>query len=408
MTVVNRRNMPPIISKLGAGIQALATKRVAEPTYFQDRVGEIEQWDERDIVFSRSSLWSDPGPDSSEFKAYYERHPEYLGFDTKISKMPELGRTGGVDSAMLGAQYVGLPGIVPTTFVDRVPDAEKTEFPPERAAEKIKALAQFIGADLVGIGPLRQEWVYSHVGFDNDSKDFRRRGNPIDIRHHSNAIALGFRMNYDLIRCAPDFPILLATVRGYALGAWVSAQLAEYIRTLGYSAWAHHVGSYLVNCVPIAVDCGLGELSRAGFLITKEFGLGLRLAIVTTDMPLTHDGPVDLGVQSFCTYCKICAEECPIGAIPYGDKVAYNGVKKWKLDEEKCYRHWRAVGTDCGLCMVSCPWTKPENWLHKTIALPATVSGPHQWLMTQADKLFYGKFRRIPRPDFMEAGKRKA
>jgi epoxyqueuosine reductase QueG len=152
----------------------------------------------------------------------------------------------------------------------------------------------------------------------------------------------------------------------------------------------------------MAVDCGLGELSRAGYLLTKEFGLGLRLAIVTTDMPLTHDKPVDIAAQSFCETCKICAEECPIGAIPMGGKVEYNGVKKWKLDEEKCYRYWHAVGTDCGLCMMSCPWTKPSTLFHRTMSELASVKGPHQTLMTQAQKLFYGKFKGVPRPAFID------
>ena len=154
--------------------------------------------------------------------------------------------------------------------------------------------------------------------------------------------------------------------------------------------------------MPVAVDCGLGELSRAGYLLTKEFGLGLRLAIVTTDMPLTHDKPVDIAAQSFCETCKICAEECPIGAIPMGGKVEYNGVKKWKLDEEKCYRYWHAVGTDCGLCMMSCPWTKPSTLFHRTMSELSSVKGPHQTIMTQAHKLFYGKFKGAPRPGFID------
>ncbi len=61
------------------------------------------------------------------------------------------------------------------------------------------------------------------------------------------------------------------------------------------------------------------------------------IAVVTTDMPLAHDAPIDIGGQLYCNSCRICAEACPIGAISPGDKVAFNGVKKWKLDEEKCY-----------------------------------------------------------------------
>ncbi len=378
------------------------------PTYEKDIVGDIERWDERDIVFARTALFHAFGPESPEFKAYYEGHPEYLEYDTKISSLSGLGKTGGIDNPMFQAQFAACYKIGADFCVDGEPAPQKTEIPPERAAKKIKALARFIGADLVGIGLLRQEWAYSHVGRARGSDaGFQPRGTPIETGHHTNAIALGFQMDYDLIQTAPDFPILLATTKGYAMGAWVSVQLAEYIRMLGYSARAHHLANYQVLVIPVAVDCGLGELSRAGLLITKELGLSLRLAAVTTDMPLTHDDPVDVGAQSFCDYCKICAEECPIGAIPMGDKVESNGILKWKLDEQKCYRYWQAVGTDCGICMTTCPWTKPQNWFHKAMSVPATVAGPHQALMTYADKLFYGKFKGAPRPDFIDPLKKR-
>jgi reductive dehalogenase len=240
--------------------------------------------------------------------------------------------------------------------------------------------------------------VYSVIG---RSPQREKWGQAIDLRHHENAIALGFGMDRPLLECAPDFPTLLATAHGYADGAWVAIQLARYIRSLGYAARAHHLYNYQVLCVPIAVDCGLGELSRAGYLLNKRLGLGLRLAIVTTDMPVAHDGAVDIGVQSFCETCKICAEQCPIGAIPSGDKVVCNGVKKWKLDEEKCYRYWHAKGTDCGICMAACPWTKRDTVLHRAMAELASRPGPHQSLLTAAHKLVYRSYRSAKPPAFM-------
>lgn len=45
------------------------------------------------------------------------------------------------------------------------------------------------------------------------------------------------------------------------------------------------------------MDAGLGELSRVGYLITKAFGPRVRLAAVTTNMPLVPDKPVDLGAE---------------------------------------------------------------------------------------------------------------
>jgi ferredoxin len=373
------------------------------PTYEKDIVGEIKRWDERDILFARKDLFRYFGTHSPEYKAYYEAHPEYLEYDTKIGSLPELGRTGGVDAPMFEAQFAATVHLGMESVVDGEPAPEKAEIPPGRAAYKVKSLARYLGADLVKIGPLRQEWVYTHVGRSRGGREgYPKWGSPIDLSHHHTAVALGLQMDYALSQTGPDFPTLLATAKGYAIGCWVSVQLAQYIRMLGYSARAHHLTNYQVIAVPVAVDCGLGELSRAGYLITKELGLALRLAIVTTDMPLEHDQPVDLGVQSFCEHCQVCAEECPSQSIPMGDKVEVNGIRKWKLNEETCYRYWHSVGTDCSICLAACPWTKPNNWFHRTMAEFATISGPHQLLMTWADKLFYGKYKSAPGPDYID------
>ncbi len=392
-----------LVSRVKNAAAQAFSRAVKVPTYEHDRVGETKQWDERDIVFARRDFFRYFGTDAPQYKAYYEAHPELLEYDTKIGNLPGLGRTGGVDIPMFDAQFAAVARIGTESFVDGEPAPQRTEIPPDRAAEKVKAFARFLGAGLVGVGPLRQEFVYTHVGRSiGDSEGYQRWGTPIDLRHHTHAIALAFQMDPRLSQTTPDFPTLLATGKGYAIGAWVSIQLAEYIRMLGHSARAHHLNNYRVIVVPVAVDCGLGELSRAGYLITRELGLGVRLAIVTTDMPLVHDKPVDIGAQPFCEHCKICAEECPAGAIPTGDKIEFNGILKWKLDEQKCYRYWHAVGTDCGICMASCPWTRPRNWLSESVISLTTVRGPHQLLIARAYRLFYGKHKSATRPDYVD------
>lgn len=393
-----------MLSVIQTRLRQIFSRRIDTPTYATDIVGEIPQIDAREIVFARTDLFQHFGEDSPQFKAFYAEHPELLEIDRKLNsgRGINLGRTGHKDIAMFESQFHTMGKISLDSFVDGPPAPEKVVFPPDRAAEKVKAMARFLGADLVGIGPLRQEWVYSVAGRSwGDQEGFAPWGTPITLTH-PNAIAMGFAMDYDLMKTAPDFPTLLATAKGYADGAWVSIQLAEYIRMMGYSARAHHFHNYQVLCVPVAVDCGLGELSRAGYLMTRKYGLGLRLAVVTTDMPLAHDRPVNQGIQAFCEVCKTCAEDCPIGAIPHGDKTTHNGVRKWKLDEEKCYRYWKAAGTDCGSCMASCPWTKPPTWFHRLMATLASIKGPHQRLMVKADHWVYGRYKPRPRPAFID------
>ena len=102
--------------------------------------------------------------------------------------------------------------------------------------------------------------------------------------------------------------------------------MAAFIANLGYPATANHFSHYDALLVPLAVDAGLGELSRMGYLITKEFGPRVRLAAVTTDLPLVPDKPVDIGVRDFCSICKKCAVCCPSGSIPLGDPTEVNGT----------------------------------------------------------------------------------
>ncbi len=198
------------------------------PTYVKDIVGDVEQWDQRDIVFARSDLFHFFGENSPQYEAYYQAHPEHLEYDAKVNKMPGLGRTGGVDAPMFATQFAMLVQLGREDVVDGEPAPQRAEIPPARAADKVKTFARFLGADLVKIGPLRQEWAYSHVARSRgDVEGFQPWGTPIDLRHHTNAIALGLRMDYDLIQHAPDFPVLLATAKGYAVGAWVSVQRAH-------------------------------------------------------------------------------------------------------------------------------------------------------------------------------------
>lgn len=373
------------------------------PTYEIDIKGDIDRFDERDMLFARQDLIRSFGVDSEQYKKYFSQHPDAEKFHTKLSKKQPLGGLNPSDAPMFCAQFKLIDMLGTESIVAGEPAKAKVEFTPERARQKIKNTARTYGADLMGVGPLRQEWIYSHVGSTGgDQPGYKQWGTPIDLSKHSSAIAMGFHMDIDLLRSAPHFPTLLASAQAYEKSAWTAVRLAEYIRQLGYSARAHHFSNYQVLVVPVSVDCGLGELSRAGYLLTKEYGLGVRISVVTTDMQLAHDQPVDIGVQSFCEQCLICADECPSGAIPFGEKTIHNGLLKWKLDEKKCYSYWHVNGTDCGICMAVCPWTKPHTLFHRLNAGIASVKGLHQGLMAKAERAVYGKYKSTPLPDYID------
>lgn len=369
---------------------------VDKPTY--EVVGELTKCNEMDIVFARNDYLKN-FPERA--KEYYARNPENEKWDRAIiEETPGLGNVGDpADLWMFRNEFGIVKHLGAEDIVDGKPSPKKVEMSPERAAEKIKGFAHHLGADLVTIGPLNQAWVYSHVGrtFYPD----QQWGKPINLPH-KYAISLGFKMDVDLIRTGPVVSELVEVGRAYAQAAFVAVQLAAYIRSLGYPARAHHLRNYQVLNVPIAVDSGMGELGRNGFLVTRELGNSLRLSTVTTDLPMALDKPVDIGVQDFCERCKICAEYCPSGAIPEGDKTVTRGVKKWQLDANKCYRYWNETGTDCGQCIAVCPWNKPSTWIHSAAGELAAKTGMAGSILVPMEKVFYGEYEPEQPPAWLE------
>lgn len=100
-------------------------------------------------------------------------------------------------------------------------------------------------------------------------------------------------------------------------------------------------------------------MSRIGEVILNPYlGPRLKSGVITTNMPLSHDKPIDFGLQTFCEQCNKCARECPSGAITAGPKSMFNGYEICKSDSQKCttYRLTQAGGAMCGRCMKTCPW----------------------------------------------------
>ena len=146
--------------------------------------------------------------------------------------------------------------------------------------------------------------------------------------------------------------------------------------------------------IPLMLLAGLGEMSRIGELVLNPFiGPRHKTAVITTNLPMTTDKPIDFGLQDFCSKCQKCARECPAQAIPFGDKVLYNGYEIWKPDVEKCtkYRVTNAKGSSCGRCMKMCPWNK-EGLLQHRLAMWAAIKLPwsRRFLIWLDDKMGYG------------------
>lgn len=155
----------------------------------------------------------------------------------------------------------------------------------------------------------------------------------------------------------------------YVHCAMLSCMIADYIRKLGYPARAHHLTDEQVVMPPLLLLAGLGEASRPGVMLNPFLGLRFKSGVVTTDIPLLPDKPIDFGLQEFCQKCGNCAEYCPPKAISFGDKVMHNGYEIWELDYERClhYRIMNPKGSGCGTCIRVCPWNKPGGWIHDAV-----------------------------------------
>lgn len=357
----------------------------------------MEQFDERNNVFARNEL----KPDSPEYEDFYSRFPELKETDDRIRNLPGEGAfMSDADAQMVTSVFDTLLKLGAPGFVDGEPALEKAEISPEHASEKIKNFARLLGADLVGISLMKSGYAFSHRGRQKYT-DEEPWGMPIEVSHRY-AISLGFKEDYKMIATGPQSSEMIESSVVYLKSAVVSVALAAYIRKLGYPARANHFRNYQVLTVPLAVEAGLGELGRCGFLVTKKYGNCVRLSTVTTDLPLVTDNPVDISMQDFCEHCMLCAEACPSNAIPVGDKVTIRGVRKWQIDDVKCYEFWNRIGTDCGVCIGSCPWTEPDNILHRTSAALASKSKLARRLLLWIYPLIYGKYQPSPKPEWLD------
>ncbi|MBT5047924.1 MAG: reductive dehalogenase [Rhodospirillaceae bacterium] len=257
---------------------------------------------------------------------------------------------------------------------------------PKEITEHIKSMCHFLDVDMVGICEVPDYAWYSH---DLD-------GNEI-TPYHKYAIVLVFDQGFETLDAASgdDWISNAQSQRAYLIGSTVSCVVADYIRQLGWPARAQTATKSDVLHLPLTLLSGMGELSRIGELVLNPFlGPRFKTSVITTDLPLEIDKPIDFGLQDFCNKCMKCANECPCNAISFGDKIMYNGYEMWKPDVEKCtlYRVTNQKGASCGRCMKMCPFNKEGLFTHR-IALWLAIKVPAlRGLLARADDWFeYGK-----------------
>ena len=312
-------------------------KKVERPTTVI-KENEIPRLDEREGGFHRAGR-GDFGPHlQKEYRRFVNKHPLSHALRRMSTKLADLvdGRIGENRSPL-------------------------TDNPTDNS-RNIKETAYFLRSDLVGICELPPYAVFSHSRWD---------GEEIEL-NHKYAIAILVDQDWKTASAftGNDWISNSMSFLSYSTSGFIACILADYIRMLGYPARAHHAMNYQVVVPPILLLAGLGEMCRIGDMVLNPFlGPRFKAAVVTTDLPLIADNPVDFGLQDFCGKCRRCARECPSQAISHGDKIMFNGYEKWPLDVEKCtaMRVGNKYGAGCGKCIKVCPWNKPFTPFHRMI-----------------------------------------
>jgi len=143
----------------------------------------------------------------------------------------------------------------------------------------------------------------------------------------------------------------------------VAFGLAHLIQKMGYHAlpipasqiidWENQKGH--LSHKKVAQEAGLGWMGRNNLLVNPIHGACVRLVTVLTDLPLSHDTPLEEG----CGECRRCIVVCPAGAI----KERQQDFEHLKCFEQLClFKKRDHIGQYiCGVCVKACKGKETVN-----------------------------------------------
>jgi len=201
-------------------------------------------------------------------------------------KIPWLGKDSHKDDPYWGFFIDTPPADLANTVTELIRNApEGNVFPtkaelhtPEITSSHVKGMAEYFGADMVGIVKLSSNEVPSSL----PSPPPRGRGEGEGEEAYPFAVICVVRADYDP-REAPG-------IGGQAPvqnGLFISFVLSAWIRELGFRATAVPDP----DAEKLAALAGLGTLNEKGRLVTAQFGSNVHVAnVIRTDLPLAADG----------------------------------------------------------------------------------------------------------------------
>ena len=184
-------------------------------------------------------------------------------------KLPWLGKNSHKDDPYWDFFINTPPADLANTVTEMIRNAPagsvfptKTELhTPEITSSHLKGMAEYFGAELVGIVKLAP----------NDNPE-----------GHTFAVICAVHADYEP-RAAPGMGGQVPVQNGL----FISFVLSSWIRELGFRATA----APDPDAEKLAAAAGLGKLNKEGRLVTPQFGANVHLAnVIRTDLPLAADG----------------------------------------------------------------------------------------------------------------------
>lgn len=252
------------------------------------------------------------------------------------------------------------------------------------ASYAVKKMAKMYGADLVGITPYDERFVYESEVFAPINpmtlkvmEPMFNVERPVDLEttfgfKPKSVVVFAIEMDYEALKTSPSVTSKAPVYIGYDKTLTIGARITAFLKELGYNSRTTMNDTAL--SIPLAIAAGLGEGSRMGLLITDEFGPRVRIGKIFTELELDYDGPITFGVKEFCEVCMKCSDGCPSDSISklsikdpenkVRNRSNNGGVEKWYNDGQRCLSFWSENHTACSNCITVCPYNKLDEWHH--------------------------------------------
>jgi reductive dehalogenase len=307
---------------------------------------DFKHIDERDTIFARMSYKKG----TIEYEKYYSENPDKKEIDDKLRNLQGLlsEKSPTYDKKMAAMTKANFHLLNELKSLNNE-ESYSNKFQVENQSKFIKGYGKMIGASEIRITKTKNHHYYKYKGRNN------KFGQKIE-KKYKYAIVIAVEMDKNMINRAPQAEEVLEVSYGYFKGAIIGFLISYFLKHLGYNSKNHFDGDYDVVLSYLAKDSGIGQIGRNGLVTNKKIGNRMRLGAVTTDAELETDESIDFGLEEFCDKCKKCANNCPSKAI--SKKSLKDKSFLYSFNPEQCYETWHKFGTDCGICISSCPFSQ--------------------------------------------------